>query len=323
MKLSIIVPVYNVAQWLPETVDSVLEQTFRDFELILVDDGSGDGSGEICDSYAEKDSRVRVIHQKNAGVSAARNAGVAAAEGDWIGFVDSDDIIEKDMFAVMMALAEQYGADVVQCQHDRADTLNGAPRAETAEIMTGEEFVRRIFTKSGGMYTNQVALWSKIYKRELFEGIVFPVGQVYEDEQETYKLCLKAGTVAETTDVLYHYIKRENSIITGISPKKMLDKQLALADRLRYLPNRVPDLKPICAKSFLNYSQGMLCQLYEAGQKAAVKAGIRCLKAEKKRLKGCLSAYERIYLSLLGLCKGWILGNEFAPIQKLAAKIKK
>ena len=151
MKLSIIVPVYNVAQWLPETVDSVLEQTFRDFELILVDDGSGDGSGEICDSYAEKDSRVRVIHQKNAGVSAARNAGVAAAEGDWIGFVDSDDIIEKDMFAVMMALAEQYGADVVQCQHDRLHTLNASPRSNRGGTMT----VRNLLLTSSAYHSEK------------------------------------------------------------------------------------------------------------------------------------------------------------------------
>ena len=323
MKLSIIIPVYNVADWLPETVDSVLAQSFRDFELILVDDGATDGSGEICDSYAARDARVRVIHQKNAGVSAARNTGVAAAKGDYIGFTDSDDIIEKDMYAVMMSLAEKHNADVVQCRHDRANTLNEALRQDDSVVMTGEEFVRRIFTKTGLDYTNQVALWSKIYKKELFENIVFPVGQVYEDEQETYKLCLKAVRLVETNDILYHYIKRENSIITGVSARKRLDKQLALADRLHYLPERLPDLDEACARSYLNYCQMMLCRLYEAGETDALRKGIRAMKAEKEYLVCALSAYERVYWPFLGRLDGWILKNDFAPIQKLAAKLKK
>ena len=104
LKLSIIIPVYNVAEWLSETVDSILAQTFRDFELVLVDDGSTDGSGELCDQYAAGDNRIRVIHQKNAGVSVARNVGVAAARGDYIGFTDSDDIIEADMYQRLLEL---------------------------------------------------------------------------------------------------------------------------------------------------------------------------------------------------------------------------
>lgn len=323
MKLSIIVPVYNVSAWLAETVDSILTQSFRDFELILVDDGATDGSGEICDRYAARDSRVVVIHQKNAGVSAARNAGVAAAQGEYIGFTDSDDIIEADMYAVMMSLAEKHDADVVQCQHDRADTLNAAARSEEIRIMTGREFVRRMFSKTGGDYTNQVALWSKIYKKELFEGIVFPVGQVYEDEQETYKLCLKAVRLVETDDILYHYIKRENSIITGVSERKMLDKQKALADRLRYLPEQCPELTPECAHGFLNYSRQMLCRLYGAGKKEALRAGIRALRAQKKQLKPVLSKYDRLYWPFLGRLDGWILKNDFAPVQKIFSKLKK
>lgn len=325
MRLSIIVPVYNVAAWLPETVDSVLAQTFRDFELILVDDGATDDSGAICDRYAAQDHRVRVIHQENAGVSAARNTGVAAARGEFIGFADSDDIIERDMFAVMMELAQRYGADVVQCQHDRADPCNGAPRSQNAQIMTGEEFVRRMFTKTGGVYTNQVALWSKIYKRELFEGITFPVGRVYEDEQETYKLCLKAGTIVETEDVLYHYIKRENSIITGISAKKILDKQRALLDRLNYLPQKLPELEEQCARTYLGYTQTSLCQMHEAGETAAVKESIRLLNAQCKRLKPWLSRYERLYLPMLKwkCTRAFVLGNDFEPIQKMRTKPRK
>ena len=323
MKLSIIIPVYNVADWLPDTLDSVLAQTFRDFELILVDDGATDGSGEICDSYAARDARVRVIHQKNAGVSAARNTGVAAARGEYIGFTDSDDIIEKDMYAVMMSLAEKHNADVVQCQHDRANTLNAMDRQEDVLLMTGEAFVRRIFKKTGRNYTNQVSLCTKVFRKTLFEGVFFPNGQVYEDEQETYKLCLKAVRLVETQDILYHYIKRENSIITGESPRKRLDKQKALADRLHYLPQRLPDLEEACARSYLSYSQRMLCRLCEEGEKDALRQGIRALKAEESRVRPVFTRYEKIYWPFLGRLDGWILKNEFAPIQNLAAKIKK
>ena len=323
MHLSIIIPVYNVAAWLPETIESVLAQTFRDLELILINDGSTDGSGEICDRYAQWDSRVRVIHQKNAGVSAARNTGVAAAKGEYIGFVDSDDIIERDMYAVMMGLAEKHDADVVQCLHDRASSLNGDTRSDDVEVMDGAFFVRRMFTKNGGDYTNQVALWSKVYRRELFENITFPVGRVYEDEQETYKLCLNAKILVETPNILYHYIKRENSIITGISAKKMLDKQLALQDRLRYLPERIPDMEKQCCESFMRYSEGMLCQLYKAKEMMSVNNGLQVLLSEKKRLKRYMNSYEQIYFWMIRWCKGWVLGNDFAPIQNLLAKLVK
>lgn len=322
MKLSIIIPIYNVAAYLPQTIESVLQQTFRDFELILVNNGSTDGSAEICDGYAKQDTRVRVIHQENTGVSAARNAGVAAARGEYIGFTDSDDIIETDMYQVLLELAQRYGAQVVQCQHDRASGLNGSNRSTEPEVMDGSAFVRRLFTKTGGVYTNQVSLCTKIFKRELFDGIIFPVGQVYEDEQETYKLCLKAKTLVETPDILYHYIKRENSIITGISAKKMLDKQAALLDRLYYLPQRLPDLYPLCAETFLGYSRSILCEMYKAGEKASVKQAIRVLLKHKKQWKPFMTSNDRLYFPLLRICPGWVLKNDFLPIQKLLGRGK-
>lgn len=325
MKLSIIIPVYNASVWLPDTIESVLAQSFRNYELILVDDGSTDSSGVICDSYAQKDNRVRVIHQKNAGVSAARNTGVTVATGEYIGFVDSDDLIEADMYAVMMGLAEQYDADVVQCQHDRADILNGSSRAEAVVSLDGEAFVRRMFTKTGGDYTNQVALWSKIYRRELFDGVSFPDGQVYEDEQETYKLCLKAEKIIETPEILYHYIRREESIITGISAKKMLDKQLALLDRLHYLPERLPDLEKECCESFLRFSENILCKMYEAGEEESINEALSVLFSEKKRLRPWMNKYERLYLPALRwkYTRVKILKNEFEPIQKCLRTIRR
>ncbi|MBQ4600625.1 MAG: glycosyltransferase [Oscillospiraceae bacterium] len=319
MMLSVIIPVYNVKDWLGETVRSLLDQTFRDFELILVDDGSADGSGELCDAFRLADSRVTVIHQKNAGVSAARNAGLDVAQGEWIGWVDSDDLVEADMFERMLAVAED--AEIVQCQHDRSCALNGGERSDAVTVMDGAAFVRRMFTKRGGAYTNQTALWSKIYRRKLWEDIRFPVGQVYEDEMQTYKVCLKAKKILETEDILYHYVKRENSIITAESPKKMLDKQLALADRLEYLPKRLPDTEKDCAESFVGFSKHILCRL----EGDALEQGIAVLLGQKDRYRAYLNRYDRLYLPMLrakGL-RGWVLKNDFAPIQNVLARIKR
>jgi glycosyltransferase involved in cell wall biosynthesis len=324
MKLSIIIPVYNVRQWLEETVNSVLNQTFRDFELILVDDGATDGSGELCDAFAVMDSRVRVIHQENAGVSAARNAGLDAARGAFIGWVDSDDIIEADMFQRLVMLAESHNADIVQCQHDRAGTLNASSRTNAVEVLGGPGFVRRMFTKRSGAYTNQVSLCNKLFRRELFNDIRFPRGQVYEDEMQTYKVCLKAEKIVETEDVLYHYVKRENSIITGETHKKMLDKQKALEDRLNYLPEKLPDLEAVCAQSFLGFSANILCQMYKQDDVLSVQQGIERLLAYRKKLKEHISKYDRIYLRRLKSKRGihWVLSNDFEPIQKIIRRLK-
>lgn len=324
MKLSIIIPVYNVRQWLEDTVKSVLNQTFRDFELILVDDGASDGSGELCDAFALADERVRVIHQKNAGVSAARNAGLDAVQGEYIGWVDSDDVIEADMYERLILLAEKHNADIAQCQHDRADTLNSSPRSDEVEMLDGPAFVRRIFTKKGGDNTNQVALWSKVYRKKLWVDIYFPVGQVFEDEMQTYKVCLQAEKIVETEDILYHYVKRENSIITGVSHRKMLDRQKALEDRLKYLPTKLPDLEKVCCETFFHWSAHILCQMYQAKDIVSVEQGMDLLLKHYDVVKRYANKYNRIYLPLLKSKWGrqWVLSNDFEPIQKMIRRLK-
>ena len=324
MKLSIIIPVYNVRQWLEDTVKSVLNQTFWDFELILVDDGASDGSGELCDAFALADERVRVIHQKNAGVSAARNAGLDAAKGEYIGWVDSDDVIEADMYERLMLLAEKHNADIAQCQHDRSNQLNRSTRTDVVETLDGPSFVRRIFTKQGGKNTNQVSLCSKVFKSKLFEDIRFPVGQVYEDEMQTYKVCLQAEKIVETEDILYHYVKRENSIITGVTHKKMLDRQKALEDRLKYLPTKLPDLEKVCCETFFHWSAHILCQMYQAKDIVSVEQGMDLLLKHYDVVKRYANKYNRIYLPLLKSKWGrqWVLSNDFEPIQKMIRRLK-
>lgn len=324
MLLSIIIPVYNVEKYLAVTLKNILNQSFTDYELLLIDDGSADGSSDICDEFAKSDSRVRIIHQQNAGVSAARNMGVASAKGRYIGFVDSDDLIEPNMFEILISIAEEYQADIVQCRHNRMDSVQKVTYSNVKRIIDGSMFVKELFDYNGGEYTNQVALWSKIYRRELFSGILFPKGRTYEDEQETYKICLKANKIIQIPDELYHYVRRENSIITGVSLKKMLDKQMALLDRLDYLPAKMPELEEKCARSFIVYSEGIICQLYDSREHEGLEDAIDNLLSRKKLIQPYLSKYEKIYYIFLRhvLVQKVILGNQFMPIQKFFAKVK-
>lgn len=324
MLLSIIIPIYNIEKYLSATLENILEQSFADYELLLIDDGSTDGSTEICDKFARLDSRVCVIHQQNAGVSAARNVGVASAKGKYIGFVDGDDLIEPNMFETLVSLAEKHQADIVQCRHNRACSVQGVIISGIERMIDGFTFVRELFDYSGCEYTNQVALWSKIYRRELFSGVIFPTGRTYEDEQETYKICLKAKKIIQIPDELYHYIKRDNSIITGISAKKMLDKQIALLNRLDYLPKKLPELEEKCVRSYIVYSEGIICRLYDSGEWDVLQCAIDNLLCRKKMIKPYLSKYEKIYYSFIryAMAQKIILGNQFMPIQKIITKVK-
>ena len=213
--ISVIVPVYNVAAWLPRCVDSVLAQTYQNLEILLIDDGSTDASGEICDAYAEKDPRIRVIHKKNGGLSSARNAGLDVSNGQYLGFVDSDDWIEPEMYAEMLALMVRNEAQLVCAGRYDVDgdtgrkTIGLCPKRQ--ERVTGEELAGRIF------------LWDhcdssacdKLYRRELFDGIRYPEGKTCEDVPVTYRLALKAHRAVLCDKPLYNYFHRSGSISKG------------------------------------------------------------------------------------------------------------
>jgi len=330
MILSIIIPIYNVEKYLSTTLDCVLNQTFRDFELILVNDGSTDSSSEICDQYAKNDSRIKVIHKKNEGVSEARNIGVAEARGDYIGFVDSDDIIEPIMYELMLKAALDYDCEIVQCEHDRENTQSNIGYEITDEnftISTGKKVVEDIFIKSGGRCTNILSLCSKIYKRKLFDGITFPYGKVYEDEARTYQVILKARRVGELNVPLYHYVERHNSIITGIAIHKCLDKAWALKDRMDFFRYKDRNLFLKSASSYLNFLKSTYVDMYK---------GIVIYTNEDKQIKKLFNdsysdfklvadKYTLLYLFMIkhNIMINWIVKNEFEPIQRIIARLKR
>lgn len=215
--ISVIVPIYNVEKYLPKCVDSILCQTYPNLEVILVDDGSPDRAGEICDAYAEKDSRVRVIHKRNGGLSSARNAGIDIAQGDYLSFVDSDDWIEPDTYETMLTAMERYGVSLVCAGRYDVDDATGSRTVglcpEKDELVTGKELVRRIFRWDH----LDSAAWDKLYARELFREIRYPIGRIVEDVPTTYRIVLKAGKAALLAKPVYNYLHRENSITTTVT----------------------------------------------------------------------------------------------------------
>lgn len=233
--ISIIIPVYKVEAYLADCINSVLAQTCTDFELILVDDGSPDSCGELCDRYAARDSRISVIHQENGGLSAARNAGLDAAKGEYIMFVDSDDWIEPDTLEVMLPLLQNTGADLAVCSFQITKTF---PADTTAvrhlfpgQTLSMEAVLADQCTPNAWIYT---APWAKLYSRDLFDGIRFPVGFIYEDSAVWHRILGKCRTIALTDRVLYNYRAHPNSITSSAFSVKHTDHLAAWVDRTLY-----------------------------------------------------------------------------------------
>jgi len=218
--VSVIVPVYNVEEYLGRCVDSILAQTYTNLEVILVDDGAKDSSGAICDEYAARDARVRVIHKENGGLSSARNAGIDAAKGDWLEFVDSDDWIEPDAVESMLTLALEHRTELVVAGRYDVKAKTGERKIGLCppkmEVISGEEMVSRMFRWLGC----DSGACDKLFHKRLFREIRFPYGVVCEDVPIMYKIVLDAGKVAMCDKPIYNYYHRPGSItITSVSEK--------------------------------------------------------------------------------------------------------
>lgn len=241
-KISVIVPVYNAEAYLARCVDSILGQTYKNLDVILVDDGSPDNCPAMCDAYAERDLRVRVIHQDNRGVAAARNAGLDAAVGDFIGFVDSDDAIHPRMYELLLRGSQEAGTSISMCgyrdQYEQAAVHND-PVSEEYKV----ESSRDAMLKAYGMHAvAYIFLWNKIYRRELFEGIRLPAGKISEELFIFYRLYEQVEMVVVVQAVLYSYFKNNGVSITSRPTFRLLrDKAQALDDSERYFRSRGDD----------------------------------------------------------------------------------
>ena len=224
-EISIIVPVYKVEKYLNECIDSILAQTFTDFELILVDDGSPDNCPALCDAAAEKDSRVRVIHQQNKGLSGARNAGIDVARGNWLGFVDSDDMIDPTFCEKMLHAAVQAGAEMAVCNILRMKENKALDSYQEHclkdEVLSREEIVHRIQLSPFYM------VMTRLCRREVFEKIRFPEGKNYEDASTAPEILEWVNKAACVAEPLYQYRLRSGSIMHAAVTLKNLEEVYA------------------------------------------------------------------------------------------------
>lgn len=241
--ISVIIPVYNVSAFLPRCLDSVLRQPFLR-EILLVDDGSTDDSGKICDQYAGFDSRITVIHKENGGLSSARNAGLDRATGEYVAFVDSDDFLEPDAYGILLNAAREQSCDLVCAGRYDLEEATGRKTPglcpEREAVISGQELVKRIFTWQGV----DSAAWDKLYRRSLFEGIRYPEGMICEDVPVTYRLALRAGRIAMVPRCLYTYCHRPNSITTTAVSEKSFHFCRHAEGICRDIAGKAPELLP-------------------------------------------------------------------------------
>lgn len=221
-KISVIVPIYKVEDYLHRCVESIINQTYTNLEIILVDDGSPDNCSKICDEYAEKDSRIKVIHKKNGGLSDARNAGLLIATGEYISFIDSDDYIDINMYKSIITYMEKHDLDIAECgiKHVYSNKIKQDDKLDKSiHVFNSEDALKELMLERRLHQT----VWNKLYKTKLIKNIFFEKGKIHEDEFWTYKVFMNAEKIGFLDEYLYYYIHREGSIMAQGYSSKNLD----------------------------------------------------------------------------------------------------
>lgn len=219
--ISVIIPVYNVEKYLCQCLDSVINQTYKNLEIILVDDGSTDDSGKICNEYAKRDRRIIVVHKNNGGLSDARNAGIDICKGEYVSFVDSDDWLDLDMYEIFISKIIEHNADIVSCGYV-LEFANKKFNCNLANIIIdgNDKVLQNLFYNKN--FPN--AVWGKVYNKNIFEKLRFPIGKIYEDMLIKYDILKKSQKVVILKSTFYHYRQRSNSIMNDINIEKIKEK---------------------------------------------------------------------------------------------------
>lgn len=291
--ISVIVPVYNIEKYIVECIESLVNQTYKNLQIILIDDGSKDSSGKICDDYAKRDSRIIVIHQLNAGAAAAKNSGLRKASGEYLAFVDSDDYIELDTFSQTVKILEKNKADVVQFCFRDLYTNKTVDNTFSDSTYTVEQYLAK--------YTEDWTcglLWDKLFVRSLFDGIFFEEGNVIDDEYFTYQGIMNAKKIVRYNCVFYNYRKRKTSVcfIPENSEKIIINRLDYLIKRRRNVINKFPELKKIFDMSYVDMLIWTSTDPYLADNSIMqLKKDIKSYLKEKRHVKIKLSAIIALY----------------------------
>lgn len=286
--ISIIVPVYNVEKYLKKCIESILSQTYQNIEIILVDDGSEDNSGAICDQYAAEDARIVVIHKKNGGLSTARNAGIDRSNGDFISFIDSDDYVSEDFCKILLQAILNENADMVICNFLSVDENYNLIQENNVNLpiknscVNHDEFMKGYCGEFGWYY---VIACNKLYKKSLFDELRYPVGKQHEDAFLIHRLVYQCNKIACVSRPLYYYVQRKGSIMSKISVKNM-DLGEALIDQYWFAKkNGYPMLK--------NYAVRRLSFEFEKWKELVADNKMAEQKYKELRKKTLFLLYEK------------------------------
>lgn len=261
--ISIIVPVYKVEKYIKRCMESILNQTYTNLEIILVDDESPDNCPSICDEYGQKDQRIKVIHQKNAGLSGARNTGIDLAKGAYLAFVDSDDFLAKDFIWTLYKAATDTKSEIAICKYEyvKGDTMTQNHRPGKCEVYTGEQLIEEMYSPDGAFF---VVAWNKLYKRSLFDRIRYPKGRIHEDEATTHKLYYEAKQGVFVDRFLYGYFVEGESITRKNFNIKRLDWAWSVEQRLDFMEEKgLTKLLPIAIRAYADGVVDLYYQLRE------------------------------------------------------------
>ena len=254
--ISIIVPVYNIEKYVERCITSIMSQTYEDIEIILVDDGSTDSSGDICDRLAQKDDRILVIHKTNGGLSEARNSGLDIARGEYIGFVDGDDYISPYMYEYLYHLLSKYEANMAECDfkevlEDEDVKYDSLKNDNIIDVLEGEHKYHLVT----GLCTQDIVAWSKLYKREIFDQFRYIKGKLHEDQWAIPYIVNKCDKIVRSNARLYYYTNRKDAISkTQITPSRMWDLLDALKNSVAFFKdNGLLSYQEIEARQLCNY----------------------------------------------------------------------
>lgn len=282
--ISIILPIYNVEKYLDKCMRSVMNQTYHNLEIIMVDDGSTDSCPFLCDEYAKKDFRITVYHKENGGLSDARNYGIEKANGEYITCIDSDDYVDGNYIEYLYTLLKKYKSKMAICQH-RVLYNNGAVKENSIcddELITNKDCIERM------LYHDIIdtSAWAKLYHRSLFENVRYPKGRLFEDISTTYALMLQCPKIAVGYEAKYNYIYHDNSIVNGAFNLKKLDLIDMTDEMAKNVLAVYPDLRQAVIRRqvyarFSTLNQMLNTSEYEEKRKELISY----IKAHKKEVQ--------------------------------------
>lgn len=313
-RISVIVPVYKVEAYLDRCVRSILDQTFHDFELLLLDDESPDNSGAMCDQWAQKDQRIRVLHEQHQGLAGMRNVGLTAATGDTVVFIDSDDYVHPKMLELLIGTMDRLNADIVGCEYQLTQGEDLPPLPDDIPVRVWEP--QRLYRER---IVDAVIPCAKLYRKECFNGIRYPVGRTHEDEYVTYRILFSGIRIAFVEAKMYGYYQNPNSItLSGWKPQR-LDVLDAMLQQASFFKERgYPELYRMRSVDYVKYLVQFIREIAKSADPAQYADIVRDLRKQGRRF---LRKNRRSGFFKLGK-DSWMIGYFYPRIVRMHSYVQ-